>query len=694
MANKPFLVFSLLIFLSLSLSACSPPAPETVVETVIVEKEAEKIIETVVVTAESEEEIPDECCDTYRVGIFEEPVSLNYWHYLGLGGSIWTEYVISDNAAHLFELSDQRFKFVPSLAKDIPDPEENDDGTWSIVVNLIEDAAWSDGEPITANDVVFTHEVCRGLGLTLFWPKYCSSNGADVTAEMVDEYTVEYIYHNQAPSLSNWQFGIALAPILPQHFWADVVAEAYGSVEDLETPTVDRPEDCQKTNLNAGDQDACDTWTAIDDAYANARSVLYEADATGQPVAGGYTTIQWERGVAIERTLNQKYYFKGTEIIEYEDGTWMRILPDGTEQQFYGDAEGDVTLRYVQGPYNPGITFRIYNSQEAAFLALLNGEIDYVLNPLPLSHDLRKRVEKNEKIKTYSNADYDMFYLAFNMREYPMSENEFRQAFDILIDKNFIINQVLGGVVDPLCSTMPTSNTFWHNPEIQNPYVDLSRAERIEMAVQILKDADWSWESEPYWDDTVQGVVAGAGLMMPNGEPMPELTILGPGPAFDPIRATFNQWISEWARELGMPVKPEMTGYNAIKNSALVSSDYDMYIFGWGLGNPGYPVYYERYWHSRRCTFETGWYNSPCYKNDEYDILVDEFMNTNDLEQARELVYKMQILLANHLPYIPLYSQQVYDFARDNIVFPYTDALNGIEYQAGFQTSAKVLIVK
>ena len=134
--------------MSLILAACQTE-PEEIITTVIVEKEPQTIIETVVVTVEASQPIPKEpCCEIYRIGLLEEPVSVNYWHYLGLG-SVWTQYVVIDDAGHLFELSDQRYQLVPSLAKDLPEPVDNGDGTWSITVEMVSDALWSDGEPST-----------------------------------------------------------------------------------------------------------------------------------------------------------------------------------------------------------------------------------------------------------------------------------------------------------------------------------------------------------------------------------------------------------------------------------------------------------------------------------------------------------------------------------------------------------------
>jgi ABC-type transport system substrate-binding protein len=509
---------------------------------------------------------------------------------------------------------------------------------------------------------------------------------------VIDDYTLEYVYLNQVPNLRNWQFGIAMAPILPAHYWQDIATEAIAIVNGIEKPGVERPDDCESNGLNPDKDAICDAWFDFDEAYDQARELVYSADPLDQPVAGGYVVETWRSSREIRLKPNENYYFEGSEIVEYEDGSWQRILAGGEEITLFGNAQGEEILRFPEGPYNPYLTYIIYGSQEAAFGALATGEVDYVLNPIGIPREIRDLIENQEDVKTYVNPDYNMFYLAFNLRKYPMSEYEFRQVFDIIIDKELIIGDVLGDMVLPMYSTMPESNHYWHNPEVPRPYQGLTRAERVDLAVQTLIDAGWRWRTEPYWDDFVQDVVPGEGLIMPNGEPMPELTILGPGPDFDIVRATFNQWVSEWARELGMPVQSELTGRNAILDSVFVASDYDMYIFGSSLGNPAYPVYYDEFWHSHNCTFETGGRNTTCFKDDEYDALVDGFNETGNLVGAQELVYKMQLILADQRPYIPLYSEKVFDYARSSVIFPYIDSLGGIEFQNGFRTGTQVLL--
>ena len=694
-SKKWFALASLIVVVGMLFTACAPQEVVKTVEVTVppekveVTKEVEVVATPTQAAEEEEEEAAGECCDVYSMGMYEEPVSLNYWNYLGPGSSVWTQYAVSGHAASLYTLSDQRFDFVPYLAKDVVEPVQEGD-VWTFTVEMLEGAQWSDGEPITADDVVFTHNACKDLELTQNWPNQCAPLGIQIDAEALDEYTVQYTFYEE-PSLGTWQAGVALAPIMPEHFWGATVTEARSFIEGVEEPELERPEDCEADDLSDEEQEACAAWATYDEAFENARKTLYEADAMGQPSAGGMVTEQWEVGAFVQRAQNENFFFEGAEIVEYDDGTWMQNLADGTTRQLYGDAAGEETLRFTGGPYAPNVIMSLYGSQDSAFLALQEGEIDFVFSPTGIPRGLRDAAEQASGINTYVNADYGMYYIAFNMRKYPMSEPEFREAFDIIIDKEFVVNSVLQGTVYPMYSTMPPGNGFYYNPDVEFPYKDLSREERVNAAVEVLTEAGWSWTEEPYWDADLEDVVPGEDLTMPNGEPCPELTILGPGPAYDPLRATFNQWISEWGRELGIPVGSELTGFNTILGPVFVEANFDMYILGWSLGNPAFPDYYESFFHSRNDTATSGNFNTPGMQDEEFDALVDEFMSTTDVEKARELVFELQEMLAEKRPYICLFYKQVHDAARDNLVFPYTEVLSGITDAAGFQTDTQPL---
>lgn len=710
MSKKLLSFVAILLALSFLLAACQTAEPqvvevtrvvtETVVETVEVEGEAvevtrvvtETIVETVEVEVPAEGEDGEasatgECCDNYTIGIFEDPLTTNYWSYLGPDNSVWTAYILNGAAPQLYTLSDQRFDFVPQLAVDLPEDPVEEDGLFTITVPMVEGAAWSDGTPITAHDVVFTVQTSLDLDLTGNWPAIYRPEIID-HVEAVDDYTVKW-YFTEAPGLAQWQYGAAQGPILAQHVWGDIVADASSFIDGIEAPEAERPEDCEAEDADAA---ACEAWGAYDEAFENARETLYGAQVEGDVSGGGYTTDQFEPGAFVQRSKNDSYFFTGAQIVETDDGTWTQTLADGTTRQAYGDGSGEETLNYVGGPYSDNVIFSLYGNQDSAFLALADGEVDYVLNPLSLARGLREQAEQGDGVQTYVNPDNGIFYLAFNMRKEPFNLPEFRQAVNILTDKEFVANSVLQGSVNPAYSVVPSGNAFWFNDSVDTPQIGLSRGERLDAAIQLLSDAGWTWDVLPEWDrendPEAENVIPGEGLRMPNGELMPETTILGPGPAYDPQRASFNQWISEWLREIGMPVESELTGFNTILNPVFVDANFDMYILGWSLGI--YPDYLCDFFASWNDTATTGNYNTPGYNNADYDAKCEQFLAETNVEEAQALALELQDALNNDLPYMPLFNRQAIDLINSRVQLPYYETLGGIADASGFQTDAQV----
>ena len=173
------------------------------------------------------------CCEVYRIGIFEDPLTTNYWRYLGPDNSVWTSFIINDTAPTLYGLSDQRLDFVPALALDLPPDPVQEGDFWTITIEMKDDAQWSDGTPITANDVAFTVNTSLDLQLTGNWPALYPPDLID-RAEAVDDYTVKF-YFNDSPGLAKWQFGAAQGRILPEAFCSPAVAEAMAFIEVVES---------------------------------------------------------------------------------------------------------------------------------------------------------------------------------------------------------------------------------------------------------------------------------------------------------------------------------------------------------------------------------------------------------------------------------------------------------------------------
>ena len=212
-----------------------------------------------------------------------------------------------------------------------------------------------------------------------------------------------------------------------------------------------------------------------------------------------------------------------------------RPSPGVYEFAAYGETGGDKSLEYTVGPYADSTIYSIYGSQDGAVLALKKGDIDFMLNPLGLSKGLQEQLQGEDGLSVIENPSDGVRYLGFNVRKAPQDNKAFRQAVATLIDKEFLTETVLQGVAIPVYTMVPEGNKAWYNPDVPLIGKGLSRGERVARAVELLKGAGFAWETEPRVSEDGKFIEQpGEGLKMPNGEPMPAMTLLAPSPGYDP----------------------------------------------------------------------------------------------------------------------------------------------------------------
>ena len=538
----------------------------------------------------------------YKIGISEDLTTTNYWAYLGPDGTIWNLYVLSGGKPSLYTYTSQTFDWVPSLASDFPTAlvEESVDGQnlWTTEVPLKQGMMWSDGNEVTAEDFAFTANTASELMLTGNWPGIVDPEYFH-HAEALDPYRLK-IYFKQKPGLARWQFGLAFMPIFSSAYWGPVVAEAKEAGELTEQ-----------------------------------QKVLYAHVPEGEPTGGPFDFDKWERGAFAEKSRYDNYFFRGSVSTQYDNGAYVESKPGVFEFSAFGEPSGQVALQTTEGPNASSAIYSVYGSQDASVLALKKGDIDFMLNPLGLSKGLQEQLEGAEGLTTIENPSSGVRYLGFNFRRQPLSDKVFRQAVATLIDKEFLTQTVLQGVAIPVYAMVPSGNAAWYNPDVPQIGRGLTRAERVAQAVALLKEAGFTWEVEPRVSEDGRFVEQeGEGLRMPNGEPIPEMTVLAPSPGYDPLRSTFAIWIERWLNEVGIPVRADLTGFNLIVEKVFNQQDFDMWILGWSLTL--YPDYLEAFFHSRYSDLEE--FNAGGYNNAEFDQLADNLVAETDLESARDQV--------------------------------------------------------
>jgi peptide/nickel transport system substrate-binding protein len=570
---------------------------------------------------------------TYTLGIFQDVTTDNVWNYNDTEGStVWNQYVLLPTTAGAYTVSYPGIEYVPDLAAGELEPTTGEGEEFTGTITLRDDLQWSDGEPLTAEDYAFTWNTVKDLELQGGWQDYADLDV--VTAvEATDETTVTVTF-NTEPGLALWGPGtnVTNIPIQPAHFWQPVVDEALES---------DDP-----------------------------RTTLLAASGAEAPAIGPTVFAERQEGSFASTVANENYYDAGAE-----------------------KTSGGVT--WTEGPYADDFQFPLYGGQEAAVLALADGEVDYLLNPLGMQRGFQEQVEENEDLTAIVNPTNGYRFLAFNHARAPMSDPAFRDALTALINKEFVTENLLQGVAFPLYVILPEGNTKWYNEEVATElaeagYAGLEDNERRQIAIDLLTEAGYSWETEPAIGEDGT-FTAGAGLIDPDGNPVEQMELVAPTASYDPLRATFSNYISGVAQEMGIPIVTIPTDFNkivadvfALEEDNTYTSNFDMFILGYSLGNAAFPTFHCSFF----CTAPRGDSNNTQYSSEDFDAAAATFDAAQTEEEAMEAMWEMERLIAQDKPHVPLFDTGILEFYSNRVEYPYTETLSGLQFLSGQQSTA------
>lgn len=332
---------------------------------------------------------------------------------------------------------------------------------------------------------------------------------------------------------------------------------------------------------------------------------------------------------------------------EYKKGAYIHM---DKNPHFFG--QGQKIGGIVLGPYVESLLFQIYGTTDVAILALKKGDIDYYYWDIQPGYieDLKEQAN----IDLYFNEKSALYYLGFNLRKPPFNDKVLRQAIATVIDKDFILTRILQNFGTSMHSIVPSGNHFWHNPNVEKYGYGLSHENKIKLAHEILKNAGYSWETPPV---TVEGkIVAPSDILLPTGEKMEKFVILTPPADYDPKRAFAGTMIQEWLRELGLPAFARPMAFNSLLETVKGKHEFDAFVLGYGQLDID-PDYLRTFFYSKN-NKPQGW-NMSGYSNPEFDRLADLQTTLIDLEKRKEAIWKMQEILLEEIPYLPLYNPNI-----------------------------------
>ncbi len=594
------------------------------------------------------------------IGLLGTSLATNVWSGYGLFATVWDKIILESQYPSLYRALPPTWAWLPGLAAGFPSAFYEENGYWAASVKLKKGVLWSDGTPFTADDVVFTYRALltevegRRLASLLGgrWTLFCPESLASV--EEVDEYEVKFLF-SRVPSLREWAFGVLACPIVQRDYWEPKFQAAL------------------QTEDPAGS--------------------LLGLSSADEPVLGGYQAMAWEPGSSVVLVRNPFYYASGERIALYDHGGALVENPSmGYSFAAYGGAEGENVCELREGPHFAELIYQVFPSAEAALSALERGEIAAILCPPEIRKKSLENLRNADDIEIVTNPGLEFFYLAFNLRRKPMDEKAFRAALNVLIDRESLC-QEFPGELWPLYGPVPEVNIFWSAKDLSFPK-EMSATARIEYAVELLKGAGFFWDAEPKVVDSGTGqekivgvlpdggeVSAPLGFRLPNGELCPELQLLAVAGDYNPLMAALASFIEARCRDLAIPVTVNSLSIQSFFERIWGEDgfDFDLYLFSWPIGDPGFPEYLYFFWHSSQDV--PGGFNTPGYHNPLYDQEAEAFFWSQSPEEAREHALLLQKILEEDLPYVFLAMPLVKEaFRADQLVLPYKTVLGGLGY--------------
>ncbi|KIL39730.1 peptide ABC transporter substrate-binding protein [Gordoniibacillus kamchatkensis] len=449
----------------------------------------------------------------------------------------WATNTYSSEVIDLVESSMYKFNenqdIVPDLAVGMP---AFSDDKKEMTIKIRTDAKWSDGQPVTADDVVFTHNIPIN-------PDYKGPRKAAfiklAKVEKVADDTVKFTFSEPNAGYID----MLIYGILPQHLLKDV------AVKDMD-----------------------------------------KSDFFKKPVGSGpYKLDEWKPGQYLTFSRNENYYAGKPAIAKIN----IKIIPDANVQMAQLQT-GEITVQGVP----------VDNLDVIDQFAKTSGKI---------------KLQKDIQTAVYH-------FVGWNLTNPLFKDKKVRQALTMAIDRKGIIDNVQEGQGKIVNSqTAPSYWTYTDNV----PKFDYN----VEQAKKMLAEAGWK-DSD------------GDGILDKDGKKFEFEMKVNQG---NKVREKAVAVIQQQLKKVGITVNIRTVEGSAFSKD-FTGKNFEAIYYAWSISGDPNP---EGIWHSREIA--TG-LNTVSYSNPEVDKLIDEDLKTFDKNKRKELLAKVDALIAEDQPYTFLFS--------------------------------------
>lgn len=288
------------------------------------------------------------------------------------------------------------------------------------------------------------------------------------------------------------------------------------------------------------------------------------------------------------------------------------------------------------------IVIRVFLNLEAEVVALKKGELD-VLPDLSGSESLIPPLEDDPNVEVLVDRWPHIFYLAPNHRIAPWDQKAFRQAVDLALDKQAILDTSLAGYAETaIMGYVPPIVSKWANPAVAWPGAEMTEAQRLATANRRLDDLGFARDADGHRRSSDGTALAFT---------VSSITY----PSYIRAAELAKESLARVGIEITVQVSDPETLYGGIVFSGQRPTDWQLLVHGTTL-HPD-PDHFAREFAPDP---PNPWDNAVAFgwAHDELQALLRESRTEMDETRRWQMIQKAQVLFADELPVITLGHRQ------------------------------------
>jgi len=337
---------------------------------------------------------------------------------------------------------------------------------------------------------------------------------------------------------------------------------------------------------------------------------------------GPYYVTKWVRGAYIDYARNPNYK--------------REYLPDPV-------------LKNPGPPYIEKVRFRIIKEPFTLISEFKAGNVHVLLNVPP---EYYKELKADPRVTMVSFLEYVLHYIGFNCQKPPFDDPRVRQAINMAIDREPIIEYALEGLAVPIHG--PLVPTMMGYSEKMEEYAKQKYPYDPEKAKQLLAEAGWK--------DT-----DGDGILDKDGKPFEIEMWISTG---EPEAQKVAQIIQDQLAKIGIKIKIRIVE-ESVFTDLVSKGQHQMYLLRYGLMDAQILFYM---FHSTKGVKRMYFYKP------ELDEALEKMGTTVDPKERQKYIEEAEKILIDGAPMVPLYARKAFIAYKNDIVEgikvnPYTQSI-------------------